>query len=67
MCSFVNVALGVKFHSLCQNTESLLFKVQQVDKSWIKRFLKEVEAEYNVILKLPCREPFFFYEKLYFF
>lgn len=44
----MNVAIGVKFDSLCQNTKSVLFKVQQVDKNTIKSFLKKIEAEYNV-------------------
>lgn len=55
----MNVAIGVKFHSLCQNTKSVLFKVQQVDKNTIKSFLKKIEAEYNVKLKLYLPENMF--------
>lgn len=44
---------------LSQNTESVLIKGQQADKSWIKSFSREVEAEYNVETEtLLCREYF---------
>lgn len=55
----MNVVIGVKFHSLCQNTKSVLFKVQQVDKNTIKSFLKRIEAEDNVKLKLYLPENMF--------
>lgn len=45
MCPFVNVAQGVNFHSLCQNTVSLLFKVQQVND--LKAF--EENLKLNII------------------